>query len=180
MVFVGRLAAVERPITEGEAIVAAIAAQGWRDGGTTLYRHSQRFGVFPTTVLAVTIVVMTIAAFFAPLVLVGLIPLIWVGWVFSEFTVEVRSDHLVWFFRSGVWQKRLALADIKQAKPVKNRWWYGWGIHLTPKGLLYNVAGFCAVEIVTKAGHRYRLGTDAAEELAMEITRRLPGSRNRR
>lgn len=131
-------------------------------------------------ILAVAIIVLAISALFAPLVLVGLIPLIWVAWVFSEFTVEVRSDQLVWFFRSGILQKRLALADIKQAKPVRNRWWYGWGIHLTPKGWLYNVSGFCAVEILTKAGHRYRLGTDVPEELAAEIVSRLPGPRTRR
>lgn len=116
---------------------------------------------------------MAVTAAFAPLALVGLIPVAWLAWTFSEFTVRLRSDGVEWSFRSGVWHKRIAYADIAQVKPVRNRWWYGWGVHWTPKGWLYNSSGLAAVEIVTKAGHRFRLGADEPEEVAEEIGRRL-------
>ena len=45
-------------------------------------------------------------------------------------------------------------------EPVRIRWWYGWGIHLTPFGWLYNVSGLDAVAITLRAGRKFALGTD--------------------
>ncbi len=115
---------------------------------------------------------MTIGTVFVPLLIVGLIPMLWAAWTFSEFNITVNSSHLEWSFRGGFWHKKVALSEIEQAKPVRNRWWYGWGIHLTPRGWLYNVQGLSAVEVVTKSGHRFRVGTEKPEELAEEIERR--------
>ena len=40
---------------------------------------------------------------------------------------------LVWI---GVIRKRVRLAEIVGCEPIRIRWWYGWGIHLTPYGWL--------------------------------------------
>ncbi|MGI8570300.1 MAG: hypothetical protein ACR2KT_15250 [Methylocella sp.] len=78
-----------------------------------------------------------------------------VGWIFSSLTVEVTANELIWFFGPGVWRKSIARDEILSATPVRNKWWWGWGIHLTPRGWLYNVAG--------SRGHRDRVAqwTDA-------------------
>jgi hypothetical protein len=44
------------------------------------------------------------------------------------------------------------LAEIVGCEPIRIRWWYGWGIHLTPYGWLYNVSGFDAVAITLRDG----------------------------
>jgi hypothetical protein len=52
------------------------------------------------------------------------------------------------------------LAEIVGCEPIRIRWWYGWGIHLTPCGWLYNVSGFDAVAITLRNGKKVALGTD--------------------
>jgi hypothetical protein len=61
------------------------------------------------------------------------------------------------------------LADIASVRPIPVRWWYGWGIHVTPHGWLYNVSGWKAVEITLCHGDRFCLGTDEPENLLKAI-----------
>jgi hypothetical protein len=51
------------------------------------------------------------------------------------------------------------------------RWWYGWGIHLTPYGWLYNVSGLEAVAITLRNGRKFALGTDDPQGLVDAIER---------
>ncbi len=46
-----------------------------------------------------------------------------------------------------------------------NRWYYGWGIRLTPQGWLWNVAGLDAVELTFSNGKKFRIGTDEPGKL---------------
>jgi len=57
---------------------------------------------------------------------------------------------------------------------VKNHWYYGWGIRLTPHGVLYNVSGFYAVELRLRTGKEFRIGTDVPQELDAAIRQALP------
>ena len=145
-----------------------------------MYRHEQRFGIVPLVLLGIVLLSLAIATVFAPLALVAFIPLLWAAWTFSLLTIVVGPDTIDWFFRGGFWRKRVRLDEISDVKPVRNRWWYGWGIHLTPQGWLYNVRGLCAVEIRTKSGRRYRVGSDEPEQLAAEISQRKLPSRGAR
>jgi hypothetical protein len=61
--------------------------------------------------------------------------------------------------------------EIEECTIVKNSWWYGWGIRLTPYGWLYNVAGWEAVEVLLKNGKKIRIGTDEPEKLSLAIDR---------
>jgi len=90
--------------------------------------------------------------------------------LFTSLTIEVTSDELIWFFGPGFWRKRVALADIASATQARNKWWWGWGIRLAPRGWLYNVGGLDAVEIALKNGKTFRLGTDDASALAARLS----------
>ncbi|MGJ0509713.1 MAG: hypothetical protein ACR652_21830 [Methylocystis sp.] len=92
------------------------------------------------------------------------------GWAFSSLSVEVSPGELAWYFGPGLFQKHIPRDEIVSAAPVQNSWWWGWGIHLTPRGWLYNVGGLEAVEIVMRDGKRFRIGSDDAAMLARART----------
>lgn len=52
--------------------------------------------------------------------------------IFATLTVEIDEEALIIRFGPGLIQKRFRLADIIFCRVVKNPWYYGWGIHLTP------------------------------------------------
>jgi len=89
--------------------------------------------------------------------------------LFYRLQVEVTAEHLRFRFGVGVIGRSFAIVDIVAAVPVRNKWYYGWGIRLTPKGWLYNVSGFDAVEIHLRSGKRYRIGTDEPEALSAAV-----------
>jgi hypothetical protein len=59
--------------------------------------------------------------------------------------------------------------EIRDARAVRNRWFYGWGIRLTPHGWMFNVSGLDAVELDLPNGRRFRNGTDEPERLLAAI-----------
>ena len=93
--------------------------------------------------------------------------------IFATLTVEMDEAALIIRFGPGLIRKRFRLADIISCRVVKNPWYCGWGIHLTPSGWLYNVSGFWAVELQMKNGKKYRLGTDDPEGLVQAIEDKL-------
>jgi len=95
-------------------------------------------------------------------------------WLFATLTVTVDDESLAIRFGPGlVVRKRWLLNDINDAQVVRNRWYYGWGIHLTPHGWLYNVSGMSAVQITLSNGKRYRIGSDEPKTLTRAIRKRL-------
>jgi len=74
-------------------------------------------------------------------------------------------------FGISVIRKRVGLAEIVGCEPIRIRWWYGWGIHLTPYGWLYNVSGFDAVAITLRDGRKFAFGTDDPDGLVDAIRR---------
>lgn len=93
--------------------------------------------------------------------------------LFSSLTVVIWEEELEVRFGPGLIRKRFKLNDIESCKVVRNRWFYGWGIRLTPHGILYNVSGFYAAEIMLRTGKKYRIGTNAPQELEEAIRRAL-------
>lgn len=85
--------------------------------------------------------------------------------LFYSLTVTITENFLKIRFGIGIIGKQFPLNEITSYKIVKNPWYYGWGIHLTPHGYLYNVSGVYAVEITNKTGKKYRIGTDDPEGL---------------
>jgi hypothetical protein len=54
---------------------------------------------------------------------------------------------------------------------VRNKRWWGWGIHPTPRGWLYNVSGLAAVEVALRNGKTIRIGSEEAIALAQALSR---------
>ncbi len=93
--------------------------------------------------------------------------------LFSSLTVVIWEEQLEVRFGPGPIRKRFKLSEIESCKVVKNHWYYGWGIRLTPHGVLYNVSGFHAVEIKLRTGKKFRIGTDVSQELEVAIRQAL-------
>lgn len=95
--------------------------------------------------------------------------------LFSSLTVTVSHEHVDVRFGPGLVRKRFRSTEVLQAKPVRNHWYYGWGIRLTPHGWLFNVSGLDAVELLMRDGKTYRIGTNQPKELAAAISRARKG-----
>ena len=99
--------------------------------------------------------------------------------LFSSLTVVIREDEFEVRFGPGLIRKQFKLDEIESCQVVKNHWYYGWGIRLTPHGVLYNVSGFHAVEIKLRTGKRFRIGTDVPQELEEAIRLAIKASPRR-
>ena len=138
-----------------------------------IYRHRQTGYVILVSLGASVLIIMAImmsrttgaAAILSILlaILVGLVILFW------SLTVELRPGTLRLKFGLGLFKKTIPLSKIQGCRIVRNPWYYGWGIHLTPRGWLYNVSGFEAVELDLTDGRHVRIGTDEPEALGQAI-----------
>lgn len=138
-----------------------------------IYHHTQRGTILPI-MLGASVVVIAIGLSagrdITPLLVVAAV-LIVTALLFASLTVDIKDDMLKLAFGPGLVHKRTRLADIQACAVVRNLWWYGWGIRLTPRGWLYNVSGQSAVEITLKSGRRFRIGTDEPDQLATALQR---------
>ena len=96
--------------------------------------------------------------------------------LFSSLTITIRDGVLASHFTLGFWPKRFAVADIADVSPVAFGWAEGWGIRVTPNGMLYNVSGTRGVEVRLRSGSRFRLGSDEPDQLlrALQAAIRAP------
>ena len=93
--------------------------------------------------------------------------------LFYKLTITINEETLCASFGIGMIRKRVSVAEIVACEPIRIRWWYGWGIHLTPYGWLYNVSGLDAVAITLRNGRRFALGTDDPRGLVDAIERSI-------
>jgi hypothetical protein len=90
--------------------------------------------------------------------------------LFYSLTVEIRDNNLVCQFGIGLIRRQIPLSDIRDARPVRNPWYVGWGIRWMPgQYWLWNVSGLSAVELLLQSGARFRIGTDEPENLVKAI-----------
>jgi hypothetical protein len=89
--------------------------------------------------------------------------------VFSKLTIKIDGETLKACFAMGLICKKVPLAEIGACEPIRIHWRYGWGIHLTPYGWLYNVSGLDAVAITLRNGRKFALGTDDRDGLVSAI-----------
>ena len=127
----------------------------------TRYEHTQVGDVIIWSLLAIILIVSGFAGLShreIPLV-VSIILLVCLV-LFYKLRITIEDETLCASFGPGIIRKRVRLAEIVGCEPIRIRWWYGWGIHLTPFGWLYNVSGLDAVAITLRAGRKFALGTD--------------------
>ena len=91
--------------------------------------------------------------------------LVALAWLFGTLTVTIADRAVKVRFGPGLIHKKYPLSDFVSVRVVRNKWYYGWGIRLVPKGWLYNVSGLDAVELTRKTGRVLRIGTDEPQAL---------------
>ncbi len=135
------------------------------------YSHDQ-FGTLVVVSLGpfalIMSIVMATAGLTVAAVIVWVVSLVLLA-LFYRLRVEVTREHLRLRFGIGLIGRTFPIAEIAVARPVRNKWYYGWGIRFTPRGWLYNVSGFDAVEIDMRSGKRYRIGTDEPQALTAAV-----------
>lgn len=137
-----------------------------------LYHHTQRGNVMIVAfVLAGAFVLHQLIQGGATWLWAMLVLAMAIGFTFSSLTVTITPTSLTAAFTPGWPRKVERLENITQARLVRNPWYYGWGIRLTPHGTLYNVSGLDAVEIHTRQAKTFRIGTDEPEALLQAIQR---------
>jgi hypothetical protein len=143
------------------------------------YRHTQigYLHLVLYSALLLFIGYLNIVMDFNPFVLVGLIVIFIVIGIFTRLTVAVDDQMIKIQFGLGVIRKVFPLKDIEAYCVVKNPWYYGWGIRFTPRGWLFNVSGFSAIELQMKSGKRYRIGTDDPDNLSKALDEALNDAR---
>lgn len=140
----------------------------------TRYEHRQIGHVIVWSLLAIILIAGTgLKGLHAPPVIVSIILLVCLL-LFYRLKITIENGTLCASFGLGIIRKRVPLAQIVGCEPIRIRWWYGWGIHLTPYGWLYNVSGFDAVAITLRDGKKIALGTDDPHGLADAIRARIP------
>ena len=136
------------------------------------YRHTQvgwvLIGSVAVPLLLIAAVVIASGLRWFALFFVGLAVLL-LG-VFSTLSISVDDAALHLRFGVGLVRKSIALAGIRHFSRTRTRWYHGWGIHFAPGGMIYNVSGFDAVELVLDSGKRVRLGTDDPEALVSALS----------
>jgi len=93
--------------------------------------------------------------------------------LFWSLTVEFTPDHISVKLGSGIIHKEIRYEYIRETRVVKNPWYYGWGIRWIPRGYMYNVSGFGAVELEFTDSQRFRIGSDEPEKLLFAIQNKL-------
>ncbi len=142
---------------------------------TTRYKHTQT-GYLLITLYSIAILFLgylNIMTNFHPLALIGLIIILMVLGTFARLTVTVDDQMIRIQFGVRIIRKNFPLKEIEAYRVVKNPWYYGWGIRFTPRGWLFNVSGFSAIELQMKNGKRYRIGTDDPDNLAAALDETL-------
>lgn len=133
------------------------------------YRHTQVGWQVYGPLIAGGLVVFALmgrdADVFGVLALVLAAVFVMFGWL----TVDIDDRRLSIVFGLGLVRRRIQLSSIRAFASVRNAWWYGWGIRLTPHGILYNVSGLSAVEILLDDGRRMRVGTDEPEAFVLAL-----------
>ncbi|MFH1435733.1 MAG: hypothetical protein ABIJ56_08470 [Pseudomonadota bacterium] len=93
--------------------------------------------------------------------------------LFGWMTVVVDDHEVRFHMGMGLVRKHFTHSDIRTFRKVRNSWILGWGIHGFPGGLLYNVSGFWAVELLLRSGKRVRIGTDEPDALCRAIEKKI-------
>jgi hypothetical protein len=94
--------------------------------------------------------------------------------LFSTFTVTIDDTTLKAKFGHGLFGTTVRLDQIRSYRAVRNRWYYGWGMHYFPGGKLYNASGLLAVELRLANGRYVRIGT-AAPDAVMAALQQVVG-----
>ena len=138
--------------------------------------ESKQYGHLINAAFAVVVVVLITVTILVPdraaQVFSGIMALFFVvmGLLFMSLNISIHESQLKLSYGIGLIRRQIPIERIQAASPVRNRWWYGFGIRKTPKGWMWNIQGLSAVELIYTDGGRFRIGTPDPEGLAAAIT----------
>ena len=92
-----------------------------------------------------------------PWALYGVLALAFLMFGWMRVVVDERAVRAI--MGIGLVQKSVEVADIRRADVVRTRVWWGWGVHWTPAGWLYNVSGRRAVRLELASERPVMIGT---------------------
>ena len=136
----------------------------------TPYRHTQ-FSALNLVLLGIPTAVCVYVAFTIPVqwgtwLALGVAALfITLGVLFHSLTIQVDTESVRLHFGPGLIRKSWSISDCTAASHVTTALWEGWGIRLTSRGWLYNVAIPDAIMIRLGNGTAGQLGTDEPQAL---------------
>lgn len=94
--------------------------------------------------------------------------------LFSKLESTVYTDRIEIKFGVGIIKKTILFSEIETIEKVTNKFWYGWGIRLTPHGWLWNISGYQAVQFNLKGKTKgFRLGCSDHGKMAEAIQSQL-------
>ena len=88
---------------------------------------------------------------------------------FARLTVDVDDDSVSVGYAGGLARRHIDPRQIEAAETTKTAWYTGYGIRLTPSGLLYNAWGRQGVKLRLVSGKKFTIGSDAPEVLLAAI-----------
>ena len=130
--------------------------------------------------LAVTLSLSATTLAAVPWLVAALFGLLTLGLLtYATLTVEVDAEEVRARFGVGLIRKSIDVADIVRCEVVRTPSWWGWGIHWTPAGWLYNVSGRAAVRLDMRSQRPVMIGSDQAERLkaAIDVQMKDPTTR---
>lgn len=138
------------------------------------YRHTQ-VGILVLSVLGIGAVVSVAFLLFEPVTseryalgaVVGFLLLLM--YLFGSLRVEIDATRLVASFGPGLIRRTIMVPEIIGVRAVRNPWYFGYGVRLTPYGWMFNVSGLDAVEVELTSGSRFRIGTDDPQGLVSAV-----------
>ena len=136
-----------------------------------IYEHKQT-GLAMMILVGIPLIILIAGAPLPP-VLCVLAILAAVMVIFHSMTVRVDGEHVSLHFGPGVFRRAFPVQQIREVRAVRNSWWHGLGIHFIPGGMVYNVSGLGAVELVIQNGRRVRIGSDEPEALARAVEKAI-------
>lgn len=103
--------------------------------------------------------------------------------MFFKMRIRINDQGIHIIYGIGLVHIRIKPERIQRAEIVRVPWYYGLGIRVTPRGMLYSIQGLDAVEIEYLKGSRKRvlLGSDDCRNLKNFIDNkyRVPESEGR-
>lgn len=82
--------------------------------------------------------------------------------LFYKLRIRIDEEAIHIVYGIGLIHIRIKPQRVDRVRVVRNPWYYGMGIRLTPRGMLYSIQGMDAVEIEYFKGisKRVRIGSD--------------------
>ena len=157
-------------------------------GGAVLYERAQ----FGTTMAAATVVGSLLAAWVTATVSRATLEAVpWLPWalygvlalaflLFGWMRVVVDDRRVKAVMGVGIVRKSVEITEIRKVDIVRTRVLWGWGVHWTPAGWRYNVAGRWAIRLELASERPVMIGTGDARGLhdAIEAAQALVSPRN--